>query len=337
MTPMRLRLGLAGLGIHGIRYAQHLLRGDVPRAVLTAVSRQNASAGRAFAADSGLIFAEDPLDLATHPEVDAVLAVLPPDLHPALARECLARGRPLLVEKPLAADAASAAEVADLAARTGVPLMVSHTLRFDPLVVQLRERAAELGPLRVVALNQRFEPTARTWIDRPGPGGALLNTAVHGFDLMRFLTGAEAVSLDAQTEAAVTRHTEDEAVALVRLAPGPILATLDNARTTAGRSGRIELVGERGQLWGDHVHRGLFRVHGREQEDLGPVPAVPTVALALAAFVDAVLDGTPMPCTAEDGLQAVRMVEAARLSAQSGRRILLSEVRDGERRSGATR
>ena len=56
-----------------------------------------------------------------------------------------------------------------------------------------------------------------------------------------------------------------------------------------------------------------------------------------AGYVDAVLDGTPMPCTAEDGLQAVRMVEAARLSAEGGRRVLLSEVRDGERRSGATR
>jgi myo-inositol 2-dehydrogenase/D-chiro-inositol 1-dehydrogenase len=147
---------------------------------------------------------------------------------------------------------------------------------------------------------------------------------VHGFDLMRFLTGAEPVSVDAQVEAVVTERTEDEVVALVRLLPGPILATLDNARTTEGRSGRIELVGERGQLWGDHVHRGLFRVRGREQESLGTVPAVPTVAATLAAFVDAVLDGTPVPCTAEDGVQAVRMVEAARRSATTGRRALLA-------------
>ena len=333
MTRMPLRLGLAGLGIHGSRYAEHLLRGDVPRATLAAVSRRDASAGTAGAAYVG-----DPLDLANRPDVDAVVAVLPPDLHPALAKACLSRGKPVLIEKPLAADAASAAEVRDLAARSGVPLMVAHTLRFDPLVRLLRERARDLGPLRMMALNQRFEPTDRGWIDRPGPGGALLNTAVHGFDLMRFLSGAEALSIDAQVETVVTERTEDEVVALVRLAPGPILATLDNARTTAGRSGRIELVGEHGQLWGDHVHRGLFLVRGREQESLGPVPAVPTVAATLRAFVDAVLDGTPVPCTAEDGLQAVRMVEAARLSAAGGRRVLLSEVSDGERRSrGATR
>ena len=328
---MPLRLGLAGLGIHGARYAEHLLRGDVPRAVLHAVSRRDAAAGRAYAAAHGIAFVHEAEELAAHPGVDAVVAVLPPDLHPRLARACLERGKPVLIEKPLAADAASAAEIAALARETGVVVMVAHTLRFDPLVRRLRELAKDLGPLRVLALNQRFEPTDRVWIDRPGPGGALLNTAVHGFDLMRFLTGTEAESIDAQVETVATARTEDEVVALVRLAPGPILATLDNARTTAGRSGRIEIVGERGQLWGDHVHRGLFRVRGRDQESLGPVPPVPTVAATLAAFVDAVVDGTPIPCTVEDGLQAVRMAEAARRSAETGRRQLLSDVSAGAR------
>ena len=329
MRAMPLRLGLAGLGIHGVRYAEHLLRGDVPRAVLSAVSRQDAAAGQAYATAHGVAFVPDPQELPEHPAVDAVVAVLPPDLHPGLARACLGRGKPVLIEKPLAADAASAAEMAALAEKTGIPLMVGHTLRFDPLVLRLKELAQELGPLRLLAVNQRFEPTDRVWIDRPGPGGALLNTAVHGFDLMRFLTGSEPASVDALVETVVTARTEDEVVALVRLVPGPILATLDNARTTAGRSGRIEIVGERGQLVGDHVHRGLFRVRGRDQESLGLVPAIPTVAAALSAFVDAVLDGTPVPCTAEDGLQAVRMAEAARRSAQTGRRTHLSEVSAG--------
>jgi myo-inositol 2-dehydrogenase/D-chiro-inositol 1-dehydrogenase len=333
MRAMPLRIGLAGLGIHGMRYAEHLLRGDVPRAVLAAVSRRDAAAGRAWAAARGIAFVGAPEELPAHPAVDAVVAVLPPDLHPSLARACLARGKPVLVEKPLAADAASAAEVAALVRETGVPLMVGHTLRFDPLVRRLKELAGELGPLRVLALNQRFEPTDRVWIDRPGPGGALLNTAVHGFDLMRFLTGAEAESIDAQVETVVTARTEDEVGALVRLVPGPILATLDNARTTAGRSGRIEIVGEQGQLWGDHVHRGLFRVRGRDQESLGPIPAVPTVAATLSAFVDAVLDGSPVACTAEDGLQAVRMAEAARRSAETGRRQYLADVSAGARPS----
>jgi len=329
MRAMPLRLGLAGLGIHGARYAEHLLRGDVPRAALAAVSRQDAAAGKSFAAGHGIAFVEDPRELAEHPAVDAVIAVLPPDLHPGVARACLARGKPVLIEKPLAADAASAAEIAALVRETGVPLMVAHTLRFDPLVRRLKELAATLGPLRLLAINQRFEPTDRVWIDRPGPGGALLNTAVHGFDLMRFLTGAEAHSIDAQVETVVTARTEDEVVALVRLVPGPILATLDNVRTTEGRSGRIEIVGEHGQLWGDHVHRGLFRVRGREQEDLGPVPSVPTVPATLAAFVDALLDGTAMPCTAEDGVQAVRMAEAARRSAETGQRVQLADVSAG--------
>lgn len=321
-----LRLGLAGLGIHGLRYAEHLLQGDVPGASLAAVSRADAEAGRRWADERGVAFVHDPRELPARPDVDAVIAALPPDLHPGVVHASLDRGTPILVEKPLAADVASADAIVERVRRTAVPLMVAHTLRFDPLVLALRERAADLGPLRLVAVNQRFEPTDRAWIDRAGPGGALLNTAVHGFDLMRFLTGAEPVSVSAEVASVVTRETEDEVVALVRLEPGPVLGTLDNARTTAGRSGRIELVGERGQVWGDHVHRTLFSIEGRRQTDLGRVEPAPTVPATLRAFVDAVVRGAEMPCSARDGAVAVRMADAARTSAVEGRRVTLARA-----------
>jgi predicted dehydrogenase len=316
-----LRLGLAGWGLHGSRYARHLLSGEIPGARLAALSRRDAGAGRRLAGEHGLAFVAEVEELATVPGVDAVVVVLPPDLHPAVATACLRAGRPVLVEKPLAADAGSAAAVAALAASTGTPLMVAHTLRFDPLVLALKREAASLGALHVVALSQRFEPTDRSWIDEPGRGGALLNTGVHGFDLIRFLTGLEVATVSCETSRLVTRRTEDAFAAVMRLTPGDALATLDNARTTAGRSGRIEIAGERGQVWGDHVHRRLVRIEGRAERALATIPAAPTVAEALRAFVAAVLGGGPMPVTAGDGAAAVALVDAARSSAATGRRV----------------
>jgi predicted dehydrogenase len=327
---MPLRIGLAGLGIHGRRYARHLLGGEVPGARLVAVSRRTRRTGREFAREHGLIHVDDPRELAARPEVDAVVLVLPPDLHAPAAIACLARGKPVLVEKPLAADRASALTVIHELERTGGWLMMAHTLRFDAVVMRLREQAARLGALRLVAINQRFEPTMRPWIDEPGPGGILLNTGVHGFDLLRHLTGLEPVSIRAECTRSVTRRTDDGFAGTLRLEPGGVLATIDNVRTTDSRSGRIEIVAEHGQVWGDHAHRTLVLVRGSAATDLGPVPPSPTVVAALGAFVSGVVEQAPPAVSAADGLAAVELAEAAALSAREGRRVDMAEVRRGD-------
>jgi predicted dehydrogenase len=312
-----LRLGLAGLGIHGSRYAKHLLAGDVPGARLVAVSRRDEAAGRAFAEEHGLAFVHDPAALATAGGIDAVVVVLRPDLHEGVALACLEAGRPVLVEKPLAIEVAGARRIVAAVERTGVPLMVGQTLRFDPLLRRLREEAASLGPIGTIAINQRFEPFHRGWIDDPGPGGLVLNTGVHGFDLLRWLSGAEVVEVHSLVDRVLTRDTDDRFAALLRMEPGGILATIDNCRTTGGRSGRVEIAAERGQLVGDHIHRGLRRLEGNRSIDLGPIPAEPTLPAALRHFAECLARDLPFDVTAHDGLATLEIAEAVLSSTPS--------------------
>ena len=321
-----LRIGLAGLGLHGQRYAKHLLQGDVEGACLTAVSRADEAAGRAFADQHGLAYVQDPHELATTPQVDAVVLVLPPHLHPPVSESCLRAGRPVLVEKPMAPDAASGRAVAAAAESSGTPLMVGQTLRFDAVVRRLRAERESIGRLRMMTLNQRFEPSHRSWIDAPGSGGLIINTGVHGFDLLRHLSGAEPVSIAAEVGRGRTKRTEDELVAILRFEPGGLLAVLDNARSTDSRSGRIELVGDDGQLWGDHVHRTFDRCVGTSLEHLGPIARNPTVPATLQAFVDSLRNETPPPIGVADGLATARMIEATTRSATERRTVLLDEV-----------
>jgi len=324
---MAIRIGLAGLGVHGARYARHLLQGDVEGARLTAVSRADEPAGREFAARHGVAFVGRAEDLATHPDVDAVVIALPPLLHPQVAEACLASRRPVLVEKPLAPDVVRAARLREQVERSGTPLMVGQTLRFDPVIERLRAERESIGPLRMAAINQRFEPSDRSWIDTPGCGGLFLNTGVHGFDLLRHLTGLEAMSVWAAAQRGTTTATEDEFATVWRLGSQGLLAVMDNARSTRSRSGRIELIGEQGQLWGDHVHRTVQRVRGREATELGPLPETPTLPRVLQAFVDCLARQLPPPVTVADGLAAVEMVEAAQLSARERREVAIDELR----------
>ncbi len=318
-----LRAGLAGLGIHGMRYARHLLAGDVPGLRLTAVSRRDAAAGRAFASEHGLAFEADAAALAARPDVDVVIAVLEPAAHAAVALAALDARKPVLVEKPMAHDLASAETVAARARTTGVPLMVAQTLRFDPLVLAIRREAASLGPIRMISVDKCLEPTDRPWTDAPGLTGGFVHTGVHGFDLLRFLSGGEAVSIVSEAQRIHTLHAEDQFASLVRIEPGGILGVLQDSRGTDGRSGAVAVACERGQVRGDHIHRTLHRIEGRTAVDLGPVPEVPTVVEVLRAFAAAVAAGGPCPVTADDGLASIRMADAATRSARSGYRVPL--------------
>lgn len=319
-----IRIALAGLGVHGSRYARHLLAGDVPGATLVAVSRADEAAGRAFAAEHGVDFVADPVALARHPGADAVVSAVPPDLHRPIALAAIAEGKALLVEKPLAATVEDAEAIAAAARVAGATVAVAHTQRFDPLLVALREHIPSLGALRVLAIDQRLDPGARPWTDAPGRGGALLVTGVHAFDLARWLTGAEPVSVVAETSAAPGRATEDTFAAVLRFEPGDLVVTIDNSHRSHGRSGRVSVAGSAGQLAVDHVTRRFARTDASGETDLGAVPHRPTVVLCLRDFVDAVGAGRPPAASAEDGLTAVRVADAVRRAARVGRRVFLA-------------
>ncbi|UCF67480.1 MAG: Gfo/Idh/MocA family oxidoreductase, partial [Acidobacteriota bacterium] len=199
MRRSRLPIGLAGLGVHGRRYAAHLLRGDVPEAELVAVHTRDAAKGVAWAAEHGVAFHAHLSELAADAAVEAVAIVLPPAEHPAAVEHAVRCGVPVLVEKPIAADVAAARAMVESARRAGVPAMVAQTLRYDSLVGALRAALPQLGPLHLVAINQRFEPSGRSWLDDPVQGGVLSNTGVHGLDLLRVLTGAEIVAARAMS------------------------------------------------------------------------------------------------------------------------------------------
>ncbi len=312
MGDGRLGIGLAGLGVHGQRYAAHLLAGDVPRAHLAAVHRRRADEGRAWARAHGVTHHESLDDLIEDPRVDAVVAVLPPSLHPGAVVSARRAGLPVLVEKPLARNAPEARRVVDECAGAGPPAMVAQTLRFDSVVATVKRELPGIGPLHLAAVNHRFEPSGRPWLDDPDEGGLLLNTGVHGVDLLRFLTGAEITEVRALGRSVVLRRVRDLFAAVMRLEPGGILATLDNSRATSARTGGIELVGERGQLIADHVHGTIVRIEGRKMTRIQAPEPVPTVREALRAFVDAVLDGEPVPIPLSEGLAAVEAVEKIR-------------------------
>ena len=323
-VPGSVGLGVIGMGRHGSRYVKHLLEG-VPGCHLAAVSRKDAAAGRAFAGQQGVPFFPDWRELLTRLEVEAVVAVTPPGLNRAICLAAARAGKPMLIEKPLSLTVAEGWEMVSAARAAGVMLMTAQTLRFTPVLVRLRASLPLIGPLEYLCLTMRAERPPHAWLGDPAQagGGVLLEIGIHLLDLIRYLTGEEAVEAWGEMSQRHAVRVEDLAQVRFRLASG-ILCYVEVSRVSGGRVCRVEAVGQAGQLIADVDRSLLTRIEGRTIVVAEPVPDRPTVVLALEAFVHSLTTGAPVPVSGEDGVRAVAMADACYRAARAGRPVPVS-------------
>ena len=315
---MAIGFGIIGTGKHGARYLKHMM--DVPDLRLAAITRRDRAAGERQAVEYGCRYHATAEDLIADPAVEAVALVVPPTLTERFAVATARAGKALLIEKPLAPTVAECRRIAEAVDRAGVTAMVAHTLRFNEVVQTLRAALPTIGPLHAIVLTQRFEVSALPWLDRrvEAGGGIVLHTGVHGFDLVRYLTGREALRVAAVTNAVATRDTEDNFGATIEL-DGGIIASVSGSRATAGRSGSIEIAGRDGQLVGDHIHGLAARLIGATRTELPRPAAVMTVPAAMQELAAAIAAARAPAISLADGTGAVAIAEACYRSFASGR------------------
>jgi predicted dehydrogenase len=325
----RIGIGVIGAGKHGQRYLNHVAR-DVPSFVLRAVSRRDVARGRAQAEQYGARFHADWRDLVADPAVDAVVAVVPPTLHRAIAETVVAASKAFLIEKPLATTGADAVAIRDAIVASGIPCLMGHTLRWNAVARTVRELLRTLGPLRALGVIQRFEVSTLDWLDRPeiSGGGIILHTGVHSFDLVRFLTGREVTRVRCRTSRIATARTEDNFAAILDLDGSDTLVTASGCRATAGRSGLIEAAAAEGQVVADHQLHFAYRVRGLERSGVDLPPPTQTVREVLTAFARLLATGEKPFASLDDGVRAVQIAEAClRSAAQDGQPIDLAPLR----------
>ncbi|MGH7961024.1 MAG: Gfo/Idh/MocA family protein, partial [Candidatus Binatia bacterium] len=115
----RVRLGLIGAGKHGSRYAKHIVE-DTPEAELVAVCRRNRQAGEQLVSTYGCVYYADYHTLLDAPDIDAVVIVVPPALHPHIVAAACQHGKHILIEKPLAVSVAEGRLICDNITASGV-------------------------------------------------------------------------------------------------------------------------------------------------------------------------------------------------------------------------
>lgn len=127
---------------------------------------------------------------------DAVIDVTPPQFHRDVSILALESGIPVLSEKPLAPTLGEAREIVNVATRTGVLHMVAQNYRYS-LAAQTLKRAldpalmGEIGAVSIEFFKGPHFGGFREEMDYP----LIVDMSIHHFDLLRFLLGANAVSV----------------------------------------------------------------------------------------------------------------------------------------------
>ena len=163
---------------------------------------------------------------------EAAVIVTPTETHDALARELIARGKHVLVEKPIAQDVSRGEDMVRAADERGVRLTVAHVERFNPAVRAMRG-AVERGELGELV---SFSSLRLGQTDAP-----VLDLAVHDLDLLRTLVGP--VRLESNDGAELLLTSRAGVRASVRVA------------SSVERTRRLVLVGARGTCEVDYVEK----------------------------------------------------------------------------------
>jgi myo-inositol 2-dehydrogenase/D-chiro-inositol 1-dehydrogenase len=336
MSKQTLRIGLAGLGRLGRRYAENLAS-TVPRASLDAVcsplveeiawARDTLGVARGYASYA---------DMLADPALDAVFLVTPTAMHAEQIEQALAAGKHVFCEKPLSLELATCQRTLDYAARHDrCRAMVGFVRRFDTSYRHAKSciEAGNIGrPFMVYSQTADLHDPGGAFVKfAPTSGGLFLDCSVHDIDLARWLLGRPtARRVYAIGTAAVYSELKpigdiDNGAAVCEFADGS-MAMFYASRTQAhGHDTHTDVIGTAGKL---SIGRNP-RADRLEISDAHGVRNLCTPSFferfsdafqaQCAHFVDAVLDEQPFDLSLEDAMEATRIAVALRESQRSGK------------------
>ncbi len=311
MMEGRLGIGLLGAGHFGRFHALKLANGRRTR--LVGLHDADPERAAAVAAEAGCPVMDQAALIAAS---DAVIIAAPTRFHFDLARAVLLAGRPVLVEKPVAATLEQADALVALAAERGLPLAVGHIERFSAAFQAVLAAAA--GGRAVSWEATRAAPFRPRSLDV----SVVLDLMIHDIDLVLALAGCDPVSIEA-VGATVASGLPDFAVARLGF-PGGRAATITASRVSLVLERRLRILGAEGETAVNFLDRSIAMLRPGGAEPVATMPGSgidrggwtdhDSLEAEHAAFVAAVLDGTPLPVDGAAGRRALAValaVEAA--------------------------
>lgn len=341
MKRNKLRFGVLGVGRIGKIHIENLAT-RIPGAEVVAVA--DVAAAELEAVATRFLIARtfaDYREVLELPEVDAVAICSPTDRHYQMIVDAAARGKQIFCEKPIDLSLEKVQAANEEVGRRGVQMMIGFNRRFDPNFLKVRETIAGglVGQPHVLRITSRDPgPPPETYIR--ASGGIFLDMTIHDFDMARYLMGSEVTEV--YTRAAVLvdpmigKAGDFDTAAITLTFENGAFAMIDNSRKAVyGYDQRVEMFGSAGMVTvtnntpDSHILCDRAGIHTALPLNFFLERYAESYRREMQAFVDAVVNRTPVPVAGEDGLKAMAIALAAGKSARENRPVKLTEIYEG--------
>ncbi len=339
-----MRIAVAGAGLIGRRHLDAIRAAGAD--VHSVIDTDPAAA--AIAAQHNAAF-HTSLESALAERPDGIVIATPNSSHEAGALAAIAAGIPVLVEKPLATDVASARRIVEAGESAGVPVLTGHHRRHMPVIARARDliAAGDLG--RIVSVHVTFwiaKPDSyfeTSWRRQKGAGPVLVNL-IHEIDLLRHLVG-EVSAVSAFSANYVRGHPVEDAFAAILAFDNGALGTAqvsdavvspwsweltahdnpaypptgENALLIGGTEASLAL--PRGEIWSDNGARDWFQPISRTtfpRTDADPIVA------QIANFIGVITGSQTPVCSGREGLKSLQTLSALMQAAETGQTVRLA-------------
>lgn len=333
----KLNVGIIGAGRIGQVHAKSITY-HIPQAKIVAISDIYYEGAKRVAESLGIPNAyEDYHEILNNPEIDAVLICSSTDTHADIAVEAAEAGKHIFCEKPVDLTIAKIKKVIAAVEKAGVKLQIGFNRRYDHNFAEIKRLAndGKLGKLQTIKITSRDpEPPSIDYVKVSG--GIFLDMTVHDFDMARFIGGEveevyanAAVTVD---EAIGEAGDVDTALIALKFKNGAI-GVIDNCRKACyGYDQRLEVFGTGGQASaandtptnvsyinenGNMTDKPLYFFLERYMQSFTD---------EMTEFINAVQNDEQTKTTVNDGLEALRLGLAAKLSVKEHRPVKLSEI-----------
>lgn len=333
----KLKVGIIGAGRIGQVHAKSITY-HIPQAEIVAISDIYVEGAKKVAQELGIPnYYEDYHEILNNPEINAVLICSSTDTHADIAIEAANAGKNIFCEKPVDLTIDKIKAVIAAVEKAGVKLQIGFNRRYDHNFAYIKSLANEgkLGKLQTIKITSRDpEPPAIAYVKVSG--GIFLDMTVHDFDMARFI-GGEVEEVYANASVMVDPEIGeagdvDTALITLKFKSGAV-GVIDNCRKACyGYDQRLEVFGSGGQASaandtptnvsyinenGNSTDKPLYFFLERYMQSFTD---------EMTEFIDCVVNDKDTKTTVNDGLEALRLGLAAKLSVAQHRPVKLSEI-----------
>ena len=235
---------------------------EVPGSHVVAVMSRNAEKAESYAKRHNIKkWYTDPLELINDPEINAIYIATPPSSHATFAIMAMKAGKPVYIEKPLAASYEDCARINRISELTGVPCFVAYYRRYLPYFQKVKQiiQSGAIGTPANVQIRFSVPPRdldyksngSLPWRLQPyiAGGGYFYDLAPHQLDLIQDIFGVITRAHGYCSNMAKLYKAEDTISACFYFENGlPGSGSWCFVGHQSAKEDRIEVIGEKGML-----------------------------------------------------------------------------------------